>query len=117
MKEAKATGDADREAELNAWGRSAQARLHLQGFAGTPVDDILAHVAERLPEVARAASVDVIVRKGDFVSDRAEVVDVTDDVVRLYRPSERTLRTIHELKQKTPLDVKTVEAAERSGKF
>jgi hypothetical protein len=115
--DAKAKGDAKAVAELEAWGKFTQARRHLQGFAGAPVDDILARVADRLPAIAKTAGVDVIVRKGDYVSDRCEQVDVTDELVKLFEPTDRTWKTVREIRGKPPLDPKVIEEAERRGKF
>lgn len=114
---AKARGDAQAVAELEAWGKLTQRRRHLQGFAGAGVDDILARVADKLPGVAKAAGVDVIVRKGDYVSERCERVDVTEEMVRLFEPDERTWKTIRELRGRPALDPKVIEEAERRGKF
>ena len=53
-RQAAAEGDEARMAELSAWGEAHQRALHRQGFGRVPVDDLLAHVADRLPEVAAA---------------------------------------------------------------
>ena len=55
-------------------------------------------------------------RKGTFVSKRAQVVDVTDEVVKLFgEPSERTRKIIEDLKKRKPLTRQQVEAAEKKG--
>lgn len=118
MKQAKEKGDAKRVAELEAWGKARQARLHLQGFAGTSVDDLLERVGDGVARVGAGANVDAVVRKGEFVSDRAEQVDVTDEVVKLFgEPSERTRKWIEDLKKQPPADRGKIEAAEKAGKF
>ena len=88
---AKQAGDTAKVKELEAWGAAHQRQLHRQGFARVPVDDLLAHVADKLPEVARAAGVDAIVFGCDQHGADVELVDVTMQLVALYEPNERTL--------------------------
>ena len=54
---AKAEGNQARVAELEAWGKALQIRLHKQGFSTAPVDDILKHVKDKMPEIAKSAGV------------------------------------------------------------
>jgi hypothetical protein len=109
MEQAKTAGDGKRVAELKAWGKNQQRRLHRQGFAGAPVDDILAKVKDRLPDIAAKTRVAVITRSADYVASGVEVVDVTDDLVTLFEPSPKTLRTIAELRKHPPLTEEEVE--------
>jgi len=57
---AKAAGDTKRVKELEAWGEKQHRKLHRQGFGRAPVDDILAHVKDKFPEVACKTGVNVI---------------------------------------------------------
>lgn len=109
LKAAKAAGDRKKIAELEAWGPAHQRALHRQGFGRVPVDDLLAHVAGRLPEAARKAGVEAIVFECNWSSPGLEVVDVTDALVALYAPSERTLAMIADLKKHPPLDLGELE--------
>ena len=109
LEEAKAASDETRVAELEAWGPAHQRALHRQGFGRVPVDDLLAHVAERLPEAARAAGVDAIVFQCDWSASGVEVVDVTGALVALFDPSPKTLATIEELRKHDPLDLDQIE--------
>jgi hypothetical protein len=54
--EAKKAGDSARAKELQDWGAKHERQLHRQGFGRVPVDDLLAHVKDRLPEIARKAT-------------------------------------------------------------
>jgi hypothetical protein len=103
--EAKEAGDAAKLAELERWGRSLQRRLHRQGFARVPVDDLLEHVEARLPEAAAKAGVDVIAFGCDYASDAVEVVDVTRELVALFDPSPKTLETVAQLAKVPPVDL------------
>ena len=109
LEAAKAAGDTERVAELEAWGPKHQRALHRQGFGRVPVDDLLAHVADRLPEAARAAGVDVIVFDCSWAGPEVEVVDVTHELVALFDPSERTLTTVEELLEHEPVDLDEIE--------
>jgi hypothetical protein len=112
-KEAEAAGDIQKVAELRAKGRALQTVRHLQAFANAPVDDILHHVRDKLPDVAQKAGVCAIVRGADFYDPSVETVDVTDQLVALFNPSERTLKTVKDIRKKMPLALETVLIAER----
>lgn len=109
---AKAAGDDERIAELEAWGAEHQRQLHRQAFARVPVTDLLAHVADRLPEVADRRGLAAIVADTDWVATGVERIDVTMDLVALYDPSERTVNMVEDLVDKDPLDLETVEQSQ-----
>ena len=106
---AQAAGDQRKVAELEAWGPAHQQALHRQGFGRVPVDDLLAHVRDRLPDAARKAGVEAIVFASDWSAEGVEVVDVTSQIVELFEPSERTLATIAELRKHAPLGLDEIE--------
>lgn len=106
---AKAQGDQRQVAELEAWGAAHQRQLHRQGFGRVPVDDLLAPVAHRLPEVAKAAGVDAIVFSCEHHSSEVELVDVTLALVALYEPSERTLEHVRSSLKTTPLSLAEID--------
>jgi len=111
LKDAEAKGDAKRIKELKTWGEAHQWLLHMQGFAGAPVESMLANMKEQLALTAKAAGVRVIARKADFIDDQVEVVDVTDQVVKLFKPSERTLKMIREVRRRPAMDMADLEQA------
>lgn len=102
---AQAEGDTERAAELEAYGPELQEKLHRQGFGTAPVDDIVARIADRLPEVAREAGVDVIVSRWvlAYRAPAAETVDVTDALVALFGPDEATWKSVHEIVRQEPV--------------
>ena len=106
---AKADGDEKRAKELNQWGQKLQRKLHRQGFSAVPVGDLLKHVEDRLPEVSKSANVIAIVRACDFTAETVEVVDVTDQLVQLFDPSEKTLEHVQGIKGKLPIDLDELE--------
>ena len=109
MEKAKAAGDEAKQQELKVWGEAQQRKLHRQGFGRAPVDDLLAAVKDKLPEAAHRAGVAAIVWQCDYAGDNVEIVDVTDELVRLFEPSERVLKIVKDLKGKPPLDLDVIE--------
>ena len=107
--QAKAAGDTKRVKELEAWGKRGQRQLHRQGFGRVPVCDLLEHVKDKMPEMARKTGVAVIARQCDYTSSDVEVVDVTKELVSLFDPSEKTLETVEALKKHKPMDLDVIE--------
>jgi len=111
QKEAKAAGDAELVAEIEAQGEAQQHRFHLQAFCAAPVPDIVEHIEDRLPEVAKEAGLDAIVSKWEVIYQRPDVtfVDVTDDLVALFDPDEQTLATVEEMRSVEPVPQESIE--------
>lgn len=102
---ARAAGDKALSADLDALGPGVQRRIHEQGFGTAPVADILERIADRLPDVAAKAGVDVIISKWDLTYHRpsATFVDVTDLLVAEFHPDQETLKGIHEIVSQDPV--------------
>jgi hypothetical protein len=100
---AKAAGDDAIVKELEAWGADHQRQLHFQGFGRVPVDDLLKHVQQGISGLAESERLAAITMQCDYTSDVVEIVDVTDALVKLYNPSERTLEHIRNLRKVAPL--------------
>jgi len=103
--EAKAAGDEEKAKRLEAEGQARQDLMHQQGFGTAPVDNILKHIEDQLPAIAREAGVDVIVSKWQITwqAPGVDTVDVTDLMVRPFKPNERTLKTIAEIRRQAPI--------------
>jgi hypothetical protein len=112
-KEAQAAGDVEKLAVLRANGSALQTVRHLQAFGNAPVDDILDRIRDKLPDVARRAGVCAIVREPDFRDDSIETIDVTDQLVALFDPEERTLKLIKDVREHKPMTLEAVLVAER----
>lgn len=109
MEAAKAAGDQVKVKQLEQWGQALQRQLHRQGFSRVPVDDLLAHVKDRIPEVAARAGVQAVMMQCDWAAAGVEVVDVTEALVALYEPSARTLSIVQDMKGKPPLPLDELE--------
>jgi len=105
MEAAKAAGDEQKVKELEQWGSQNQQKAHLMGFGTAPVKQCLAPVEKELATVAQQAGVDIIVSKWqiDYQVDGAQCVEVTDAIVALYKPSEKTLKTVEAIKKTKPI--------------
>jgi hypothetical protein len=112
-KKAEAEGDSKRVEELKAWGEARQALLHKQGFSTAPVDDILAHVSDQLPEIKKQANVDLLVSKWDKKTlakhESAQHVDVTMRLVEAFNPNEKQKRRAIDIQKHDPVPLKKMK--------
>jgi hypothetical protein len=107
---AKAAGDEKKVKEIEARGAALQRQLHRQGFSNMPVDDLMSSVKDVLPQVAKDANVSAIAPRVNFSDDGSvEVVDVTDKLVAVFKPDEKTTQIIAELKNHPPVDLDELE--------
>jgi hypothetical protein len=104
---AKAANDTNQIAAIRARMNTKQRRQHEQGFSTASVVSLLESVRSKLPDVAQAANVDLIASKWEvaFASDNVETIDVTDQIVKLFTPSERSLRWIQEVRKRQPIPI------------
>jgi hypothetical protein len=96
---AKTVKDQAKIKELEAWGEEHQKLLHFQGFGRVPVSDLLEPVKDQVREMAQKKGLAAITMSCDFVGIDVEVVDVTEDLVKLYEPSERTLKMARDIRK------------------
>ena len=107
---AKAAGDSAKMKELEAWGQEHQRQLHFQGFSRVPVDDLLAPVKDGVAKLARERNLAAITMSCDFTGAQVELVDVTDDLVKLYDPSEKTLKMARGVRAVKPAPLTQIAA-------
>jgi hypothetical protein len=110
---AKAAGDLDRVAKLEAEGKARQTKAHKQGFSTAPVDDLLVHITNSLPQIQKAAGVTAILSKWDEAGlkkhPRSERVDVTLSLVDAFQPTERQRKSANEIQKHKPISLKQAE--------
>jgi hypothetical protein len=120
-KEAKAAGQAERFNELNAALKKEQEQGHLQVFSAAPVDNVLAEMKDRLPEIRKEAGVSRLVSKWDEKTlnecKRAEQVDVTDLLLREFKLNDKQRKMVEDMRTKMPLPLKEAEKLLREGKL
>jgi hypothetical protein len=111
--EAKAAGNQKRVAELEAQGKAQQVLMHKQGFSTAPVDDILDHIKDKMPGIAKAAGVGPIISKWDKDAlakyKSAELVDVTMPLVNAFHPNERQLKFAIDIRKQPPISLEEAE--------
>ena len=118
---AKQAGDTARFKELDATLRQTQDQIHRQVFSTAPPKEALAEIQDRLPEIQKAAGVSALISKWDEPAlkpySRAEQVDVTDRLVREFKPAEKQLKVIADLQKQKPLPLEKCDELIRKDKI
>jgi hypothetical protein len=108
---AKAAGDTEKAKQLEAEGQSMQEHSHLQVFGNAPIDEIVAKIKDRLPQIAKEAGVDLIVSKWSlaYQSPDARYVDVTEPMAKLFQPDEATMKMIRDIPNHPPASAEQIK--------
>jgi hypothetical protein len=107
-KQAKDAGDEATVKQLEAQGQARQLRLHLQVFSVAPVPEAIEAVRKDLPDLAQRVHVVAITSTSEYHAAGVEIVDVTDELVKLFNPTPETLKVIAEAKTTKPLPIEEV---------
>jgi hypothetical protein len=104
---AQAAGETNRFQTLAADLRRQQEVIHREVFSTAPPKEALAEIKDRIPEIEKQAGVTALVSKWDAAAlkqfPRAETLDVTGQLVREFKPTEKQLKTISEIEKSKPL--------------
>lgn len=102
---AKVAGDEKKHAELRAQMPFLQARMHWQVFSSVSAPNVIATIADALPSVASKARVAAIVSKWELVfrDESIEYVDLTPELVALFKPTEQVQKWVTEMAKKDPI--------------
>ena len=120
-KAAKAAGDQAAYATIAQELKERQSRNHLQVFSTAPVDDAMAALRERLPQLAAQAGVSEFVSKWDetalqkFPVDAR--VDVTDLLVQEFKLPEQQKKMLEGIKRATPVPLDEARRLDAAGKI
>jgi hypothetical protein len=110
---AKAAGDEEAMLKAEAEAEKHQKQLHSQAFSTAPVDNILRHIKDRLPDIRKEAAVDIIISKWDTKSlakyETAQKKDITMLLVELFKPDARRLNMVKEIQKAKPISIKEAE--------
>ncbi|MHC4122567.1 MAG: OmpH family outer membrane protein [Planctomycetota bacterium] len=111
LQKARAAGDTKKIKELEAWGPAQQARLHKQGFGTASVSNLLKHIKDDIPKIAKETGVDIIVSKWDIVYQNPSVklIDITNEIVKPFKPSGKTLKSIRGIQTHPPVSAEVLE--------
>ena len=87
-----------------------QRRAHEQAFSTGSVAGCLAKIKDSLPAVAKQANVQIIVSKWELnhQSETVQLVDVTDELVAMFHPSEKVLGWVRSCRNRAPLPVEEI---------
>lgn len=97
--------DEKKMAEIKSKMGARQRRQHEQGFSTASVMNWMALIQDRLPEVAKRAGVQMIVSKWElaWLGDGVEKVDVTDELIQAFGPSEKGAKWASQIQAKPPI--------------
>jgi len=118
---AKQAGDTARFKELDTALRQMQDQLHRQVFSTAPADEALAALKGQIPEIEKQAGVIALVPNWDEAAlkkrPHAEQVDVTGQLVREFKPTEKQLKVIADLQKQKPLSLEKCDELIRKGQI
>jgi len=107
--------------ELAAVLRQGQEEIHREVFSTAPASDAMAALKDRLPEIQKEAGVSVLVSKWDDAALKkypdAGQVDVTDRLVREFKPTARQLKVISGFEKSKPLPLDECNELIRKGEI
>jgi hypothetical protein len=103
---AEAADEEELVAQLAAEAHAKQEQMHKQGFSTAPVDDLLEHIKNKIPEIMESHGVIALVSKWDeegmAAHASAEKVDLTMDLVKAFDPDKRQLKGAREIMKQEP---------------
>lgn len=111
--QAKAAGHQKRVKELEEEAEARQRLQHMQAFSTAPVDDILVHIEDMLPQIQQEAGVVMLVSKWDSETlakyPSAELVDVTMVLVDAFQPTEKQREYAIGIQTRDPIPLEDAE--------
>jgi hypothetical protein len=69
------------------------------------VGDLLEPVKDLVQELARQRGLAAVSMACDYAAGDVELVDITEDLVKLYDPSEKTLAMARDIRAAKPVDL------------
>jgi len=110
LKKAKEEGNQERVKELEQLGSNSQVVMHQQGFSTGSVGNIMEKIKDKLPAIAKERAVRLVLSKWEvFHHDGSvELVDITDQLVRLFGPDAQTLKVVEDIKKMEPVPMERV---------
>lgn len=102
---AEAEGDEAKKKEIGDRMVALQKQLHEQVFSTGSIDNILKKIDSRIKKYAFDKGLDVIVNKWDttFVAEGAEMVDITMDLVEMFKPDDTTREQALDIQTRKPV--------------
>ena len=104
-RKAKDAGEKEKMKTLEEWGENHQRVLHFQGFGRVPVGDLLEPVKDQVRDLVKQKGLAAITMACDFASPDVELVDITDDLVKLFDPTDRTITMAKNIRSAKVVDL------------
>ena len=118
---AKAEGQTNHWQQLGTALRQHQEEMHREVFSTAPATNALVVLQQQLPEIKKQAGAVALVSQWDDETLRqypnAEKVDVTDQLVREFKPAETQLKVIADLRRQKPLSLEKCDELIRKGEI
>ena len=111
-KAAKDAGDDAMAKGLEEQMVKLQEQAHFQGFGTAPVVHLLDKVSDEVDKIKADNGLDMIISKWNYDADTEKCVDITDELVKLFNPNEKTLNWIKQAKDIKPISQKELEKME-----
>lgn len=100
---ADAKDDEELAKTLDSRMQALQEKRHAQGFGTESVRELLGPIGDQLKELVEKKGVTRLISKWEYKGDVNDVIDLTDDIVEYYHPSEKTLESIKSIKTRMPV--------------
>jgi len=91
-------------------GPSRQHLMHQQAFSNASIVNIVPKFKDKLPEIAARRGVVMIASRWEvpYADPAIETVDVTSDIVELFKPTEKARKWIAQLEKVEPIPLQDV---------
>jgi CRISPR/Cas system-associated endoribonuclease Cas2 len=110
---ARAAGDTAQFRKLDKALAEEQKKIHRQVFSVAPVPEALNALSDRIGRIQKEEGVSVLISKWDQRAleqhPGAKQIDVTDLLVREFKPTADQLKTIAEIRKKTPVPLEQMQ--------
>lgn len=107
--QAKKDGDKKRMKELEELGPKLQRKLHFQGFGRAPVTDLLEPVQDELAALATELNLDLIAFDCNYSSDEVELIDISFELAKLYKPTPKVMKQLREIEKHDPVPLEDLK--------
>lgn len=101
--EAQERGDAAAMKEIETWGQTHQWMLHFQKSCRVPVDDLLEPVRDGIVALIESERLVAVTMMCDFTATGVELVDVTEQLVALYEPTDEISQAATSIRSVDPV--------------
>ncbi len=112
LEKVKKEGNEERVKELEKIIPSTQLIMEQQVFSNGSIINIIEKIKDKISEIAETNNLKFILSKWEIVYDDQSfaLIDITDQLVELFDPDEKTLKIIEEVKTTEPVPIDQISA-------